>query len=269
MMAGRFAVGLLLSLAIAGAGFLKGALTREGMLAAVVEGTVIFGGGGWAWGAVLIAFFVLSSALSFYRRREKRSLAEKFAKGSRRDVGQVLANGGLGLLLALAFLLSGEAQVRRLLFAAYVGAMATVNADTWATEIGVLGRGEPRLITTGQVVERGTSGGVTLVGTASALLGGAAMGLVAALFEGAFRRWLLIGAVGGLAGALFDSLLGATVQAIYYSERRRKETERSHEADGTPNRLLRGWVWMDNDKVNFISSMVGALVAALLQALLT
>lgn len=264
-MATRFVVGFLLSLAIAYAGFRKEALSLGGMIAAIVEGTFIFGSGGWMWGALLIAFFVLSSALSFYRRREKRTLAEKFAKGSRRDVGQVLANGGLGLLLALALFAVDDAATRRLLFAAYVGAMATVNADTWATELGVLGRRPPRLITTWRVVERGTSGGVSLWGTAAALLGGAAIGLTAALFDGAEGgRWLLVGALGGLAGALFDSFLGATVQAIYYSEARQKETERAVEHDGTPNRLLRGWRWMDNDWVNFLSSLVGAAVAAAL-----
>ncbi len=262
-MATQFLVGFLLSLAIAYAGFRKEALSMGGMIAAIAEGTFIFGSGGWRWGALLIAFFVLSSALSFYRRREKRTLAEKFAKGSRRDVGQVLANGGLGLLLALALFAAGDETTRHWLFAAYVGAMATVNADTWATELGVLGRRPPRLITTWRVVERGTSGGVSLWGTAAALLGGAAIGLTAALFDGDVR-WLLVGAAGGLAGALFDSLLGATVQAIYYSEVRRKETERAVERDGTPNRLLRGRRWMDNDRVNFLSSVIGAAVAAAL-----
>ncbi len=263
-MAAQFLAGFLLSLAIAYAGFRKEALSTGGMIAAIFEGTFIFGIGGWMWGALLIAFFALSSALSFYRRREKRTLAEKFAKGSRRDVGQVLANGGLGLLLALACLAAGE-SARPLLFAAYVGAMATVNADTWATELGVLGQRPPRLITTWRVVDRGTSGGISPWGTAAALLGGATIGLTAALFDsGEGVRWLLVGALGGLAGALFDSFLGATVQAIYYSEARQKETEQAVERDGTPNRLLRGWRWMDNDIVNFLSSLVGAAVAAAL-----
>ncbi len=263
-MAFRFALGFLLSFLIAYTGFRRAALSRDGMIAAILEGTIIFGCGGWAWGVVLIAFFVLSSALSFYRRREKRSLAEKFAKGSRRDVGQVLANGGLGLLLALPLFLIGEMSVRWLLFAAYIGAIATVNADTWATELGVLSRRPPRLLTTGAVVERGTSGGVTLWGTIVALLGGMAIGLVAALFVGDALRWGGIGALSGLVGALFDSLLGATVQAIYYSDKRQKETERACEVDGTPNRWVRGWRWMTNDVVNFLSSLVGAGTAVLL-----
>ena len=79
---------------------------------------------------------------------------------------------------------------------------------------------------------------------------------------------LLSGSIGGLLGSLFDSFLGATVQAIYYSDARQKETEKAVERDGTPNRHLRGWKWMNNDWVNFISSLFGAFVSALLAILI-
>ena len=79
----------------------------------------------------------------------------------------------------------------------------------------------------------------------------------------------IIAALAGLAGSLFDSLLGATVQAIYYSTNREKETEKVIDPDGTPNTPLRGWRWLDNDWVNFISSGVGAALAALLAYLTT
>src|SRR5262249_15057089 len=64
------------------------------------------------------------------------------------------------------------------LLAAFVGAMATANADTWATEVGTLSTEEPRLITTGEPVAPGTSGGVTLLGTGAALAGAVSVGVV-------------------------------------------------------------------------------------------
>jgi uncharacterized membrane protein len=95
------------------------------------------------------------------------------------------------------------------------------------------------------------------------LLGGAGYAVLGA--DGALGGVLLILAavVGGVVGSLFDSLLGATVQAIYYSPTRRKETERRADPDGTPNEHVRGWAWLGNDGVNFANSLVGALVGAL------
>ena len=93
--------GMALSLAIGALGHRRGALSASGVMGALITGTLIFGLGGWEWGTLLAAFFVSSSALSFYRAREKEALAEKFAKGHRRDLGQALANGGLAALLAV------------------------------------------------------------------------------------------------------------------------------------------------------------------------
>ena len=93
--------------------------------------------------------------------------------------------------------------------------------------------------------------------------------------ESRFGRWAASGAteqalflsvgglLGGLAGSLFDSLLGATVQAIYFCDRCVKETERVIHRCGTHARHLRGWRWLDNDLVNLLSSAGGAVVASL------
>jgi uncharacterized protein (TIGR00297 family) len=263
--------GFVLSLVIGLTGYRRGALKGSGVVGAVVTGTLIFGFGGWEWGALLIAFFVSSSALSFYHAKDKEGLAEKFAKGHRRDLAQALANGGAAAVLAalsqLFPLVEGGGE--GVWFAACAGAMAAVNADTWATELGVLSARPPRLITTGRQVEVGASGGVTWLGTAASLGGAAFIGLlgglgVLILGQGwAAAGVLLLAAVtGGLAGSLFDSFLGATVQAIYWCDACQKETERKVHRCGTQTCLLRGWPWLGNDLVNFFASVLGALVAA-------
>jgi uncharacterized membrane protein len=93
--------GFVFSLAIGLAGYQRGALKGSGVFGAVLTGTLMFGLGGWEWGALLIAFFISSSALSFYHAKDKEGLAEKFAKGHRRDLSQALANGGAAAVLAV------------------------------------------------------------------------------------------------------------------------------------------------------------------------
>ncbi|WP_028458362.1 DUF92 domain-containing protein [Chloroflexus sp. Y-396-1] len=267
----QIGLGFVLSIVIGGIAFARRSLSESGWLGAILVGTLTFGFGGWPWGLTLIVFFVSSSILSHYKESIKeRRAAEKFAKGGRRDFFQTIANGGLGALCAVAYALGNQPPA---LLAAFVGLMATVTADTWATELGVLSPHQPRLITTRQPVPPGTSGGVTLMGTTAAAAGGLLIGITMFLFSwlalpGAPLPWWMIvaGILGGLGGAMFDSLLGATVQAIYvYPDGR--ETERRIARDGTPNRFLRGWRWMDNDLVNLISSVGGAVIAIGIAAL--
>ena len=161
----RLVSGLTFSTAIGVMGYKRGALSGSGVAGAIITGTLIFGLGGWEWGALLIAFFISSSVLSFYRARDKENLAEKFAKGHRRDLGQALANGGLAALLAVLSVVFpfGGRENGVMWFVACAGAMAAVNADTWATELGVLSSRPPRLITTGRRVEVGASVGASAV----------------------------------------------------------------------------------------------------------
>ena len=274
----RLVVGLALSALIGLVAYRKQALSGSGVIGAIVTGSCIFGFGGWVWGLTLVAFFVYGTLLSRFKERQKAKVAaEKFEKGSRRDLGQALANGGVGAVLAVLFFLSPDSDW---LFAGFVGAMATVNADTWATEIGVLSRAAPRLITTGRKVPPGTSGGVTALGTLATLLGGFAIGLTvwALLFGKSWLQpatdwagfwWALpVGAIAGLAGSLADSLLGATVQAMYTQAHTGQATEKKFDHQDRPNPFRRGWPFMNNDAVNFSSSVIGAAAASALYLLL-
>lgn len=265
----NLALGLLLSLLIAVAAYLAHSLSASGAVGAVLCGTIIFGLGGWAWGLLLIAFFVSSSALSHWRASAKAGLAEKFAKTARRDLAQVAANGGWAAVLVVASLFAPD---RLALFAGFAGALAAVNADTWATELGVLNSRPPRLISSGRIVAVGTSGAISPLGIAAAVAGALFIGVAAALLSplaaplsaGQAARLIAAVVAGGLGGSLFDSLLGATVQGAYWCERDGKETERRVHACGERTRLVRGWAWLNNEGVNFLCSVVGSGLAWLL-----
>jgi uncharacterized protein (TIGR00297 family) len=249
------------------------ALSRSGALAAAVTGGLIFGLGGVPWAMLLLAFFISSSVLSRAFSAKKSSLSEKFAKGSQRDWGQVIANGGLGAGLVIIHALFPDQSWP---WFAFTGAMAAVNADTWSTELGVLNPTPPRLINSWKLVDRGTSGGISRLGSTAALGGALFIALLAGFFcpQGShswvgFISVIVYTTLGGLGGAFFDSYLGATVQAIYWCPTCQKETERHPiHICGTHTSQLRGWSWMNNDVVNFACSVTGALLAIGLRFLL-
>ncbi len=287
-------LGFALAAIIGLAAYWRGSLSKSGVGGAILLGTIVFGLGGWAWGVLLVVFFVSSSALSHYKESLKASAAEKFSKGHQRDLAQTLANGGAGALIVIA----NAIWPHPVWWAAFVGAMATVTADTWATELGVLSKARPRLVTNGRPVEVGTSGAITLRGTFAAVAGAALISILPGVLAGQaeaaktiewlrklpqtidcppfipgctpeYHFWtmffavLFAGTLVGLLGSLFDSFLGATVQAIYFCDHCRKETERhpTHTC-GNPTNYLRGWYWLDNDGVNFWSSVAGSAIAA-------
>ena len=251
----QIALGFLLGVVVGYSAYRATALSASGAVAASLVGGVIFGFGGIAWATLLLVFFVSSSLLSRAYKRRKITLKEKFAKGSRRDYAQVLANGGLGALLVVVHWFAPD-QIG--LWIAFIGSMAAVNADTWGTELGVLSPSPPRLVTNGKEVERGVSGGVTLLGYLVSIGGALIIGLFAMLFTPG-ASVVVLAVLGGLAGATVDSILGASVQGIFYCPNCEKETEsqRLHHC-GTETTYVRGWRWLNNDLVNLICSFVGA-----------
>lgn len=255
-------VGVILSTLISLIAWRGNALSKSGALAAFGIGVLIFGFGGLSWSAILLTFFISSSLLSRLFRVRKHALAEKFSKGSQRDWGQVLANGGLGALLILFYVVNPKLSW---VWYAFCGAMAAVNADTWATELGVLSPYRPRRITNCVIVETGTSGGISLIGYLAAGAGSISIGLIGSLFRPMDGWWtfLWIILLSGLIGTSIDSLLGDTIQAIYFCPACNKETEQSpYHRCGAITERIRGLKWMNNDWVNFICSLAGALTAA-------
>ena len=258
----QIAIGFLLAVIIAYLAYRARSLDKSGALAATFVGTIIFGLGGLPWAVLLMLFFITSSGLSRMFKKRKQGLDEKFSKGHERDAGQVFGNGGLATAFVVVHALYPESTLGWVGFAA---ALAAVNADTWATELGVLNPAPPRMITDlGKRVEKGTSGGVSLFGTLASLMGAAVIAIPASLMTDNWSLFLPITA-SGLAGSLFDSLLGATVQAMYYCPTDKKETEKHPlHTCGTQTVHIRGWKWLDNDWVNFACSAVGVAAALLM-----
>lgn len=256
----RLAIGLAVSLLVSAAGWRAHALSGSGAMAAVVVGTAVAVGASWPGVAVLGTFFVLSSALSRVRPRD-----DVTEKGSRRDAGQVLANGGVATLVAL----TGIAGDELLAFALVAASLAAATADTWATEIGSTSPTPPRMLVSRRLVRRGESGGVTAHGTLAALAGAALLGVVVAVVGGirfGAADGLIVGglaALGGVLGAMVDSLAGELVQERRYCPVCEQATEATIHHCGTATVQRGGVAGLNNDVVNVLCTLTGALVGLL------
>lgn len=258
-----FDLGLLAASLVGFVGWRAHALTAPGALAAIFVGTATFTGLGVPGAIVLMAFFVPSIALSRVGAEKKKQLVDVGKHGAR-DAGQVLANGGVAAVCAL-LALGGDPRA----FVAFAGAFAAATADTWGTEIGTLVAQKPRSILTGAPVGAGLSGGVTAAGTSAEFAGALFIALVA-LFFGATHLGLRDAAaiaIGGVGGALIDSLLGASVQSLRWCAHCRRRCETEPHICGANTQPLRGFTWVTNDIVNLCATLGGALLAYAVVAL--
>jgi uncharacterized protein (TIGR00297 family) len=251
-----------LSAAIAGAAYAAGSLNRSGALAAFVVGTIAVATGA-AWGGYLVTWFALTSLLSrLGRERKARHVAAIVAKGGARDARQVFANGGVFALAALGtWWFAPQTSAHALLAAAGAAALAAAGADTWATEVGTWARATAWSLRTGRRVVAGTSGAISLAGTAG-LAAGALLWTLAAMWLGVIEAAAIPAVLtGALAGATMDTLLGAWAQARRWCDRCNGATEQVVHVCGAATRVAGGVRWLDNDAVNLAATVTGALVA--------
>lgn len=255
----RAAIGLFLASFVAGLARRTRALAPDGAVAATFVGTAAIAAG-WRWGAVLLAFFVSSSLLSRWKHAAKRERTESLVgKDGERDARQVLANGGVFAVAAIAVAAGGWAA------APVVGlaALASATADTWATEVGTAVGGSPRSVLTWRTLPAGTSGGVTLSGTLASVAGAGFIALLVRALGWPAAVALAVGG-GGVAGSLADSMLGAVVQARRWCDACERPTERRAHTCGAATRLVGGIGAVDNDFVNLLATVIGAAVGAAL-----
>lgn len=196
----------------------------------------------------VLSVLVLTSISTRLGRRRKEQLGT--AEGRRgREASQVAANLGAAALLSFTVAQSWQIDQSRLhlpgllpsaVFIAGLACLCEAAADTVSSELGQVLNSHPRMITTLRVAAPGTDGAISLGGT---LAGIVAAGVVALAGTAALRGdWLmfLLGWAGGVFGLFFDSLLGATM-----------------ERQG----------WLNNDAVNFLSTLSAAVFALVLLAI--
>lgn len=265
----QIAVAAALAGAVAAVAWRLRALTPSGAIAAFCIGTIVFGIGGAVAAVPLLVFFISASALSAVGRARKSAAQNHYAKTECRDASQVLANGGVPALLILFSVLTPNSRELLLL---YLAGIAAANADTWATEIGGLAPGRPRLVTTWRVADRGESGAITLTGVLASLIGAAVVVASAVMVwpRGSLLFFARPDSAESLSvvwaafvAACADSVLGAGLQGQYRCLQCNKIVEKPKHC-GEPAKLVRGFRWLGNDLVNTISVAAAVLFALFL-----
>ncbi|KAA8893558.1 integral membrane protein DUF92-domain-containing protein [Sphaerosporella brunnea] len=268
-----------------------GSLTGRGIAAAIATALVH---GAHPWAApflLLVAFYSLGTAATKAKHGAKAALtvsSTSSGSSARRGATQVFANSLVAsVLTALHAALYAPScfAAKDLLVVGIVVNYAAVTADTLSSELGMLSRGAPRLVTTLRPCARGTNGGVSLGGVVAGAAGAAAIGLLAVALlpfcsdwsgarKAAFAAFV---AVAGTAGSLLDSLLGALLQETVVDVRSGKVVEApgggkvlvssSHSAASPsgaaePSRkVVAGYGLLSNNGVNFVMALLTSLAA--------
>jgi uncharacterized protein (TIGR00297 family) len=177
----------------------------------------------------------LPALVTRFGRARKQQLGVAEDKRGR-NAAQVAANlGAAGLAAAFSLMHPLPGSWYSVMV---VAALAEATADTLASELGEVVGGEPLLVTSFRRVAPGTDGAISLAGTVAGVSGAL---LVVAVSWATLK--LSVGdtsaaALGAVGGLFVDSLLGATLER-------------------------RGW--LNNDAVNFLSTLAAALIAILLR----
>lgn len=234
------------------------AITFWGMISAIILGTSLHAFGGWISYIALVLFFIMGSVVSKIGKNQKAITKKIHEHYGARSVIQVAANGLPSLFFAVLYYCTG---IESYLLAVLI-CFAATTADTFSSEIGMLSKKTPISILTLKPIQRGMSGGITLLGLLGGVLGAFIISLLTIPKFG--LKGMLVTLFVGLVSSLLDSILGATFQAKYQLENEKKEIVLTEcpNYDGKSLKLVHGIRCINNDMVNFVSVFVIGLAVS-------
>jgi uncharacterized protein (TIGR00297 family) len=261
-------IGFIIGSLMAVIAYRKESLSKSGAVGAIGVGTIIIGGTGWSGFLVLAFFFVTSSGISKWSKREIE--ASVVAKGDRRDILQVLANGGIASLSALLYSWTDDT----LWIIVMASSLAAATSDTWASEIGRLSHSAPRDVFSWKTVEPGTSGAITGLGTWASFFGASLVAIVSipllikVELSVHMLVWLSIVTFSGWIGNWVDTWVGAKWQVRYQCTVCMQVTEKKMHCQ-QHTKLIRGVSWLDNDSVNACCTLSAGIISGFFYILVT
>ncbi|MFW9952737.1 MAG: DUF92 domain-containing protein, partial [Candidatus Thorarchaeota archaeon] len=237
----------------------------SGLIAAFFIGVLIFvlPPEGWKWFLIILIFHTVAAQFTKYKYEIKRRKGFAQEKGGARAWPNILANGAIATIFAIA---GGFSSLGVFIYG-FIGAVSTATADTLATEIGLLNKDQPRLIVNlRKKVPAGTSGGISPLGEIGTLFGGLIIGICVLLLKignHSNETILLAAIISGLIGSTFDSFIGATIQGIFKCKICENITENKKHC-GNQTIQIRGSRFIDNNMVNLMATTVGAVIGVII-----
>ena len=228
-------------------------LTRGGTIAAIfldIAVSISLGNFGFLLLLTFLVFGILTDKL------KKKSANNKDEKSSHRDASQVLANGLVPIACAALYFTLGE----RAFLLAFVAALAEALGDTAASSLGSYSKSTFDLFKF-RKCEQGISGGVSLLGTLSAVIFSAIIPLIASAFSLISLTEMLSVTAIAILGVFFDSLLGSLLQAKHRCTVCDSLTEK-REHCGASTELVSGIRFIRNDTVNALATIFTAIAAS-------
>ncbi len=235
--------------------YLKRQLTFRAIIAGLVVGMILYYCGGWLFLIVLYTFFISSVIISNIKKTYKNAVTAKIQeKNNIRDCTQVFANSGLALIFALIYHFSKDQIYEIIVLILF----ACHNADTWASELGLLSKENPVFIVGFKKAQKGISGAITLTGIVGSFLGSFIIAILYLTFKGDIKNTFLI-SIFGFIGALIDSILGQFLQALYYDDKLNQFSEKKYSGNRM-NRKIKGCSMITNDVVNILAPFISVLL---------
>ena len=203
--------------------------------------------------------FLLSTVVSVVGKKIARKRGEGGAGHSARRAKQIVAVG----LFAIIALILHNITDKNVFYYIFFLALTEQIADSMASDIGRLTSKKNLNIVTWRPVEKGISGGVSALGTGSALVSSFAL-MTVPLMLGAVtvKAFVFIAAI-AFVGTIVDSVVGALFQSLYLCDGCGRKIESSFHC-GRPARLIKGYGIIDNVAVNYIAGFITCAMGAVL-----
>jgi uncharacterized protein (TIGR00297 family) len=223
----------------------KKLLTPAGLLHGWFLGVLIWGILGWRGYVVILFYFLVGSAVTRVGLAEKEAAGIAEQRSGARGPENVWGSALTATLCAIGILIytslypreAGVSLWSNLLLLGYVASLSTKLSDTCASEIGKAYGQRTFLITTLKPVPRGTEGAVSLEGTIAGIVASIALALIGWAVGLISPLGLGLCVVAAFVATNLESVIGATLQTRFD--------------------------WLTNEVVNFLNTLIGAIVAIL------